>query len=418
MAPKPTYKDYGIPDEFAVPSGELVLWYSPGRLGSISDRCTLYNQVVIYNKLQELEKQLATMTTGQQSATINTANTANSSALATDFNFKTLPDAPTIPAAIMDPSQHDSTNMPPLIHRFSALASSSKPTNIPVSAAAEPFEPQATSHKVNIRLSSAPVNQVAYNSHQDLDSPLVSSEEHTMALSDAITQDLAGLVFGSAPEPPHQSPLAIPSEPAEEVLIDIKAADTRPWDKLHALGDRDSESQSVASAEHPPFAYPTSSSGYGPPRIPKSRYSNLRSISVRSTGSTAAINSPLPHVYQHTSVHTAASHVVDLASSGSDQPAWASISATAALTKQRQPQQQQQQQQQQQSAAFAGVGTHLLDTSNESGNSKEREVNAPSEHGSSTAATVDTLAIYQSQQQARRQRKTEVQRLREDYYFW
>ena len=54
----PFYRDFGITDDLAVKPGELIKWWPKAKDASIANRCQLYNQFVIYDKLLAIEAKL------------------------------------------------------------------------------------------------------------------------------------------------------------------------------------------------------------------------------------------------------------------------------------------------------------------------------------------------------------------------
>ncbi|KAL8723262.1 MAG: hypothetical protein Q9225_000384 [Loekoesia sp. 1 TL-2023] len=461
-----SYKDFGIPDEFAVEPGNLIKWWPKDKTGSISNRCQLYNQFVIYDKLLEIEKKLGIasrnqhpanhpsysinadisatviLDTGGQQVSVTTADAAVQTipaaqfkvyeSLGTDYTANANGVQECLDAAAV---AADTNGLPPLIRRFvspkagNGESSSGDQVEPSVSAsAAKVSEPQVGISEVNIELSTAPVNQTTYSSLQQVETKSnASSEATTMAPSDAVTQDLAGLVFATTPQAIEQSSPAAPAQEAdEEQLISLQTDVTRLWDRVQALGDNYAGSNSSATTiELPPsyHARSTISSDRGIPRLPAPQTAQsvtssapfhgsitTQSISIRAPPSTLSAAVTLPRIYQHTSASTTSPRRANPASSNPNEPAWVTINVETFLARQ------------QQQARASGTDTQLIDPSTEKGKGKEREGAAPTtQAGPSTApaapASINTRGTFSTYSTPQQQR-SEANKLKWAVGFW
>ncbi|KAI4170355.1 MAG: hypothetical protein LQ346_008869 [Caloplaca aetnensis] len=57
MASRPSYKDYGIPDSLAVPTGEYIQGWDDAKAANLS-RIILYNLDVVYSMQKEILRRL------------------------------------------------------------------------------------------------------------------------------------------------------------------------------------------------------------------------------------------------------------------------------------------------------------------------------------------------------------------------
>ncbi|KAL8959434.1 MAG: hypothetical protein Q9193_003702 [Seirophora villosa] len=220
MASKPSCKDYGIPGSLAVPPGELISGWSDN-IAHYTSRTILYNLHVIYDMQREIIRRLDRQSTPAASDTDVLERPNGSDEVRPDIVSTQYLDA----AAAATPPVHTSSShppgeLPPFIRRF----------------ASKPNEATTTSAAGN-----------------DVPASLMARElvTGTMAPSDSITSDLAGLLIDCSPSNTETSP---PSPPAAEdddteELVSLPKPDDRLWARLHELaGNEDDDDASVSSS--------------------------------------------------------------------------------------------------------------------------------------------------------------------------
>ncbi|KAL8650263.1 MAG: hypothetical protein Q9210_003934, partial [Variospora velana] len=303
MASKPSCKDYGIPDNLAVPPGELITGWSDSNAHYTS--CTiLYNLHVIHDRQGDIIRRL------DQSAHLHSHPSDNQSSMRKQSTpvssaietlerpnrgndgrpdiVRTVPVEEYLEAAaaaapeIVTSSSHPPGDPPPLIRRF-----------------VKPNEVTKASPAGNLVLASPKAPKL---------------DAASMAPSDSVTSDLAGLFIDCSASTTATSPRTPPASDDDTIgeLVSLPVLDDRHWARLHELGGSDDyasvSSSDTAKQEHLSLAYgaadserstfdgPTCDLPALPPPTPSaSSTSLLGSSNGHSTSSRASSATKSPH---------------------------------------------------------------------------------------------------------------------------
>ncbi|KAL8990024.1 MAG: hypothetical protein Q9177_001216 [Variospora cf. flavescens] len=250
MASKPSCKEYGIPDNLAVPPGELITGWSDSN-AHYTSRTILYNLHVIYDRQGDIIRRL------DQSGHLHSHPSDNQSSMPRQSTpvssaIETLerpnrgndgrPDiVRTVPVEdyleavaaaapeIVTSSSHPPADPPPLIRRFVKLNEVTK---------AFPAGNLVLTNPKTPKLDAA-----------------------SMAPSDSVTSDLAGLFIDCSDSTTATSPRTPPAadDDTVEELVSLPVPDDRHWARLHELGGSDDHasvsSSDTAKQEHLSLAY-------------------------------------------------------------------------------------------------------------------------------------------------------------------
>ncbi|KAL9018113.1 MAG: hypothetical protein Q9185_004579 [Variospora sp. 1 TL-2023] len=354
MASKPSCKDYGIPDNLAVPPGELITGWSDSN-AHYTSRTILYNLHVIYDRQGDIIRRL------DQSGHLHSHPSDNQSSMPRQSTpvssaIETLerpnrgndgrPDiVRTVPVEdyleavaaaapdIVTSSSHPPADPPPLIRRFV---------------------------KLNEVTKASPAGNLV------LTSPKTSKlDAASMAPSDSVSSDLAGLFIDcSASNTTTSSPRTPPAADNDTVeeLVSLPVPDDRHWARLHELGGSDDHasvsSSDTAKQEHLSLAYEAADSARsifdGPicdlpafqsPTPSASSTSLLGSSNGHSTSSRASSATKLPpetvRVHDHSSMAVTSSRRPSPHQTAGAPDWMTTIPAQAVYTAQQGPQQEE-----------------------------------------------------------------------------
>ncbi|KAL9604695.1 MAG: hypothetical protein Q9219_000415 [cf. Caloplaca sp. 3 TL-2023] len=477
MSSKHHYQDFGIPDRLAVPPGELIIWHPDGKPGSVATRCQLYNQFVIYSKLQEVEIRLGMAswnentaypgnwtvdahvstavleTTKVQTTTTTTADAsvqtgpslsvkANSSlgndstSIVNGLQEYSISDAAT--AEIHNPASSGSaalpapSALPALIRRFTSPRKSDTPSS--------PSGQVQSLESSSAVLVSAPMVGISKSPQR-----YTPTTPPTMPHSATVTADLAGLIFAPTPLPFEHSSAPRPAVHADETkAASLRNEDTRLWDRLHAIGDLADDASNHSSENHhslPAYSAPSTGRGLSRPALPQVPATPKSSASIEASNTHGSANFlPLSSPATQGTLRSRIQHVTGssvtishqtsppaahraTSSAAQQQPEWMKLDATTYLDRLQQQQQQQVQ--------ATESNPQLIDLSEgiatAQAKEKERETltlifgpkpPAPAPQINSMTAFPPLLASQAAQAQAPGQAIKGKMKAEEDYAFW